>query len=190
MSSDPPTRPAMKVVGFCGYSGSGKTTLVEQMVGGLRARGLRVSVVKHAHHGFDIDQPGKDSWRHREAGAYEVVVSSSRRLAKVRSLDGEREPTAHELLAELGPCDWALVEGFKHADLPKIEVWRASTGRPVQYPADPHIRAIATDSRAALPQPTELPLLDLNDPEAVIAFLIGQATHFHYTPRALPRLGF
>ena len=118
----------MKVVGVCGWSGSGKTTLVEQLIARLRLEGLRVSVIKHAHHGFDIDHPGKDSWRHRAAGAFEVVVASNRRLAKIREFAAPAEPTAHQLIAELYECDWVFVEGFKHADVPKIEVWRASTG--------------------------------------------------------------
>jgi len=107
----------MKVVGFCGYSGSGKTTLVEQLVARMRLAGRRVSVVKHAHHDFDIDHPGKDSHRHREAGAFEVVIASSRRLAKIREFDAPIEPTVHQLIAELYECDWVFVEGFKHADL-------------------------------------------------------------------------
>src|SRR3954466_7539775 len=123
----------MKVIGFSGYSGSGKTTLVEQLIVRLKLAGQRVSVVKHAHHAFDIDHPGKDSWRHRQAGAFEVVVASERRLAKIREYDMPSRPTVHQLLAELVECDWAFVEGFKQADLLKLEVWRASLGKPVQY---------------------------------------------------------
>lgn len=170
----------MKVVGFCGYSGSGKTTLVEQLIARFKLAGQRVSVVKHAHHDFDIDHPGKDSHRHRTAGAFEVVVASRVRLAKIREYEAEGEPTAHQLLAELYDCDWALVEGFKAADLLKIEVWRASTGKPVQYPEDPFVVAIATDSPRALPQPTQLPVLDLNDPDAIAQFLLEQASRFDY----------
>ena len=109
----------MNVVGFSGYSGSGKTTLVEQLITRLRLAGLRVSVVKHAHHDFDIDHPGKDSFRHREAGAFEVVIASSRRLAKVREFEQHGSPSVHQLIAELYDCDWVLVEGFKHASLPR-----------------------------------------------------------------------
>lgn len=117
----------MKVVGFAGFSGSGKTTLVEQLVRGLRGRGLRVSVIKHAHHAFDVDQAGKDSWRHREAGAFEVLVASNRRLVLQRQYEQEAEPKVHHLLAEVyDGVDWVLVEGFKHSDLSKIEVWRPS----------------------------------------------------------------
>lgn len=172
----------MRVVGFSGYSGSGKTTLVEQLVTRLRLAGYRVSVVKHAHHSFDIDHEGKDSWRHRRAGAYEVVVASSRRLAKIREYEHEAEPTVHSLLAELQPCDWALVEGFKHAQLPKIEVWRAATGNPAQYPHDPHVVAIATDRIAQLPVPTNLPVLDLGDADAVTDFLLSDPARYEYDP--------
>lgn len=172
----------MRVVGFCGYSGSGKTTLVEQLVSRLRLAGERVSVVKHAHHDFDVDQPGKDSHRHREAGAFEVVIASDRRLAKIREYEVQAVPTPHQLIAELCDCDWVLVEGFKQADLLKIEVWRASTGQPVQYPHDPFVVAVATDSPSALPLPTALPLLDLNDADAIAAFLIAQAVRHEYHP--------
>jgi molybdopterin-guanine dinucleotide biosynthesis adapter protein len=173
----------MKVVGLCGWSGSGKTTLVEQLIARLRLDGLRVSVVKHAHHDFDIDHEGKDSWRHRAAGAFEVVIASNRRLAKIREFVAPVEPTAHQLIAELYDCDWVFVEGFKHADLLKIEVWRADTGKPAQYPEDPFVVAICTDSPDRLPQPTGLPVLDLNDPDAVAAFLLrNQARHEYISP--------
>ena len=116
----------MKVVGFAGFSGSGKTTLVERLIPALKLRGLRVSVVKHAHHDFDIDQPGKDTYRHREAGAFEVVVASDRRLALMREFEQPAQLTVHHLLAELyDGVDWVLVEGFKSSNLLKIEVWRA-----------------------------------------------------------------
>ncbi|WP_280155700.1 molybdopterin-guanine dinucleotide biosynthesis protein B [Piscinibacter sp. XHJ-5] len=170
----------MKVVGFSGYSGSGKTTLVEQLIARLRLAGQRVSVVKHAHHNFDIDHEGKDSWRHRQAGAFEVVVASDRRLAKIREYEVHAEPTVHQLIAELYECDWVLVEGFKHADLLKIEVWRAAAGKPVQYPNDPFVVAVCTDSHAQLPQRTGLPILDLNDPDAVAHFLLGNPERYEY----------
>src|SRR3989442_13036481 len=118
----------MKVVGFSGYSGSGKTTLVEQLIARLRLAGQRVSVVKHAHHDFDIDHPGKDSWRHREAGAFEVVIASDRRLAKIREYELQAQPTVHQLIAEPYDCGWVLGEGFKHARLLKIEARRAANG--------------------------------------------------------------
>jgi molybdopterin-guanine dinucleotide biosynthesis protein B len=170
----------MNVIGFRGFSGSGKTTLVEQLVARLKLAGQRVSVVKHAHHAFDIDQEGKDSWRHRRAGAFEVVIASDRRLAKIREFEVRSDPTVHDLIKELSPCDWVLVEGFKRATLPKIEVWRASTGQAVQYPIDPQVVAICTDSAALLPEPTQLPLLDLNDPQAVVDFLLRSGERFAY----------
>ena len=171
----------MKVIGFCGYSGSGKTTLVEHLVARLREGGRRVSVVKHAHHDFDIDHPGKDSWRHRRAGAFEVVIASNRRLAKIREYEVPATPTVHQLLAELLDCDWVLVEGFKAADLLKIEVWRAATGKPAQYPDDPYVVAICTDGPDELPVPTGLPLLDMNDPDTIARFLLGDPDRYEYT---------
>ena len=124
----------MKVVGFAGYSGSGKTTLVERLIPVLRLQGLRVSVVKHAHHRFDIDHPGKDTYRHREAGAFEVVLASNRRLALLREFEQETQLTVHQLIAELYEgVDWVLVEGFKDSDLQKIEVWRAVANKPARY---------------------------------------------------------
>src|SRR6218665_1191117 len=121
----------MKVAGFAGFSGSGKTTLIEQLIRGLGGQGLRVSVVKHAHHNFDIDHVGKDTFRHREAGAFEVVVASNQRLALMREFERPAELTVHHLLAELYEgVDWVLVEGFKESDLLKVEVWRAASGKP------------------------------------------------------------
>ena len=134
----------MKVMGFAGWSGSGKTTLVEQVIGVLSARGLVVSLVKHAHHSFDIDHAGKDSWRHRQAGCSEVMVSSAQRWSLTRELRGAPEATLDELLAHLGPCDLVLVEGFKRAQIPKVEVHRAAVTEPLQHPDDPNIVAIAT----------------------------------------------
>ena len=170
----------MKVVGFCGYSGAGKTTLVEQLTQRLAQAGRRVSVVKHAHHDFDIDHEGKDSWRHRKAGAFEVVIASNRRLAKVREFAVEATPTVHELVAELADCDWVLVEGFKHAALPKIEVWRAATAKPALYPFDAHVVAVCTDSPDQLPVPTALPVLVLGDADAVAAFLLSTSERYDY----------
>jgi molybdopterin-guanine dinucleotide biosynthesis adapter protein len=170
----------MRVIGFSGYSGSGKTTLVEQVITRLRLAGQRVSVVKHAHHAFDIDHEGKDSWRHRQAGAFEVVVASDRRLAKIREFEVQAAPTVHQLIAELCDCDWVLVEGFKHAGLFKIEVWRAATAKPAQYPHDPFVVAVATDSPQQLPEPTGLPILDLNDADGVTRFLLGSPARYDY----------
>ena len=172
----------MNVIGLCGFSGSGKTTLAEQLIARLRATGQRVSVVKHAHHSFDIDHEGKDSWRHRRAGASEIVIASDRRLAKIREFDARTDPGVHELVAELAPCDWVLVEGFKQAALPKLEVWRAATGKPIQYPADPHVVAVVTDDAQRLPVPTALPILDLNDPAGVVAFLLADPGRYLYRP--------
>ena len=137
----------MKVVGFAGFSGSGKTTLVEQLIPELRLRGLRVSVVKHAHHSFDMDHPGKDTYRHREAGAFEVVAASDRRLMLVREFEQPAVLSVHHLLAELYQgVDWVLVEGFKESDLLKIEVWRApepgKSERPVRYPEDGFVHCL------------------------------------------------
>ncbi len=171
----------MKVVGFSGYSGSGKTTLVEQLIKRLKLAGQRVSIVKHAHHAFDIDHEGKDSWRHRQAGAFEVVIASDRRLAKIREFEVHAAPTVHRLINELCDCDWVLVEGFKHASLPKIEVWRASTGQPAQYPDDPFVVAVCTDAPALLPQPTGLPVLDLNNADTVAEFLLAHSGRYEYT---------
>ncbi len=171
----------MKVVGFAGFSGSGKTTLVERLIPALRLKGLRVSVVKHAHHRFDIDQEGKDTFRHREAGAFEVVVASDRRLALMREFEVPKRPTVHQLIAELYEgVDWVLVEGFKDSDLLKIEVWRAQSGKPARYADDHFITAIATDSPGQLPIPTGLQLLDLNAPDAVVDWLLSQGARFDY----------
>ncbi len=171
----------MKVVGFAGYSGSGKTTLVEGLIPMLKQCGQRVSVVKHAHHRFDIDHVGKDTWRHRQAGAFEVVVASDQRLALMREFERPTELSVHQLIAELDDTvDWVLVEGFKHSDLPKIEVWRASNGKPARYFEDDFIVAIATDSALQLPQATTRPVLDLNAPEAVAAWLTDNQHQFEY----------
>ena len=179
----------MKVVGLCGPSGVGKTRLAEGLIAALKAAGQRVSVVKHAHKRFDIDREGKDSWRHREAGAFEVVVANSVMLAKVRAYEVAGEPSVHQLLAELvdtgEPRNWALVEGFKHADLPKIEVWRAELGTAPMYGEDPFVVAVATDDPQRLPRPTALPVLDLNDPAGVAAFLMQDAGRYDYAPRSL-----
>lgn len=173
----------MKVVGFAGFSGSGKTTLVERLIPVFRLHGLRVSVVKHAHHRFDIDHVGKDTHRHREAGAFEVVVASDQRLALMREFEQTIALSVHHLIAELYEgVDWVLVEGFKDSDLLKIEVWRAESGKPARYKDDDFIAAIATDSPEALPAPTQLDVLDINDADAVVAWLLGNADRFDYQP--------
>ncbi len=175
----------MNVVGFAGFSGSGKTTLVEQLIPVLRKRGLRVSVVKHAHHSFDIDHPGKDTHRHREAGAFEVVVASSNRFALMREFEKPSVMTVHQLIAELyDGVDWVLVEGFKDSDLLKIEVWRAPTpeyaSKPPRYMDDDFIVAIATDAPDQLPHATLRPVLSLNDVEAVADYLLNAQERFTY----------
>lgn len=178
----------MKVIGFAGYSGSGKTSLVEPLITLMRAQGLAVSVVKHAHHDFDVDHEGKDSWRHRKAGAHEVVLASSRRLALMREFTEPTELSVHDMLAELDPrVDWVLVEGFKHADLPKIEIWReqpereraGKTQAPL-YPQDPHVLAIATDAPDRLPEAAHQPVLDLNAPAQILQWLLQQGERLRY----------
>ena len=171
----------MKVVGFAGYSGSGKTHLVERLIPALRMRGLRVSVVKHAHHDFDIDHPGKDTYRHREAGAFEVVVASDRRLALMREFEQPAKLSVHHLLAELyDGVDWVLVEGFKDSNLLKVEIWRPDAGKPARYPDDDFIVAIATDAPDRLPEPTLRPVLDLNDADGVAQWLVDNGHRFDY----------
>ena len=175
----------MKVVGFAGFSGAGKTTLVEQLIPALKARGLRVSVVKHAHHGFESDHPGKDTWRHREAGAYEVLAVSPKRMVLQRSFEQPGERTVHEVLPALHPgVDWVLVEGYRDSDLLKIEVWRPGADRPALYPDDPFIVAIATDAPDRLPEATLRPVLDLNDAGALAAWLVDNGDRFDYAPEA------
>ena len=170
----------MKAFGICGWSGSGKTTFIEQLIREFKAAGQRVSVVKHAHHNFDIDHEGKDSWRHRKAGAFEVLVASSRRLALMREHEAEHEYSVHELLAELADCDWALVEGFKHGDLLKVEIWRGETGERVHYADDPFVVAVATDAPHNLPTPTTLPVFDLNDVQTLADFLLRDPSRYEY----------
>jgi molybdopterin-guanine dinucleotide biosynthesis protein B len=159
----------MKTFGFAGWSGSGKTTLIEKLIPLFAKRGLRVSLLKHAHHTFDVDQPGKDSYRHRHAGATEVLVTSSRRWVLMHELRGAKEPTFEEQVKHLSPCDLVIVEGFKFAPIPKLEVWRAETGEGLLHPNDPHIVAVASDTKVE----TKLPLLDLNDPAAIAAFVLS-----------------
>jgi molybdopterin-guanine dinucleotide biosynthesis protein B len=158
----------MKVFGFAGYSGSGKTTLIEQLIPRLALAGLRVSLLKHAHHGFDIDRPGKDSYRHREAGASEVLVTSDLRWVLMHESRGEREPTLTEQLKRFSACDLILVEGYKHEAIPKLEIYRQANDRPLLYPEDRNIVAIAADTAVKAP----LPVLDLNDYDAIADFVI------------------
>lgn len=158
----------MKVIGMAGWSGSGKTTLVEKLIPHFTARGLRVSVIKHAHHGFDLDRPGKDSYRHREAGAVQVLMLSNERWVLMHELRGAPEPTLEEQLRLLAPCDLVLIEGYKEAAVPKIEIHRPALGKPPLWPENPHVVAVASDADIDCP----LPRLPLNEPAAVAAFIL------------------
>jgi molybdopterin-guanine dinucleotide biosynthesis protein B len=159
----------MRIIGLAGWSGSGKTTLVTRLIPHLTARGLRVSTLKHAHHGFDLDQPGKDSFMHRAAGATEVIVSSSRRFAILHELRGEPEWDLPALVAKMSPADLVLVEGYNRVPFPKLEIHRAANGKPLIHPDDPHIVAIAAD----IPLPdSKIPVVDLDDVGAIAELLI------------------
>ena len=157
----------MKVIGLAGWSGAGKTTLLSRVIPHLLGEGLRVSVIKHAHHAFDVDVPGKDSWRHREAGAAEVLVSSGKRWALMRELRGAAEPRLPELLAKLSRVDLVVVEGFKSEPHRKIEVHRLANGKPLLFPDDPAISGIASDTAIE----TTLPVVHLDDIPAIAAMM-------------------
>lgn len=157
----------MNVIGFAGWSGSGKTMLIESVIGMLTAQGLNISLIKHSHHDFDIDQKGKDSWRHRQAGCREVLISSAQRWFLTHELKGADEPDLSALIEKLSPCDLILVEGFKKAALPKIEIYRAEASESLLFPTDKNIIAIASDA----PVQTSLPVLDINDPVTVADFI-------------------
>jgi molybdopterin-guanine dinucleotide biosynthesis protein B len=158
----------MKVFGIAGWSGSGKTTLLEKLIPCFTARGLKVSVIKHAHHGFDIDRPGKDSYRHREAGATEVLLACHDRWALMHERRAEGEIGLDELLGRLAPCDLVLIEGFKQEPVPKLEVYRPENGKPPLFPDRPDIVAVATDADLD----TTLPRLPLNDVERIAEFVM------------------
>ena len=160
----------MRIFGLAGWSGSGKTTLLTALIPELVSRGITVSTLKHAHHAFDVDQPGKDSWRHRQAGAREVMISSQNRWALMHELRGEREPTLEELVRRMSPADLLLVEGFKHYTHPKIEVYRPSLGKPLLHPEDPSVVAIASDE---MMPGLSLPWLPRSDISAVATFILG-----------------
>lgn len=162
----------MRILGIAGWSGAGKTTLIVRLIPLLRARGLRIATIKHAHHGFDIDIPGKDSYEHRAAGAAEVIVVSPLRMAQVRELQGAAEPDLPSLLRRLGPCDMVLVEGFKHAPYRKLEVFRAGAGKPPRHPDDATIVAIASD--VAFPGVT-LPRVGIDDLPAIAELVLALA---------------
>ena len=172
------------VLGFAAWSGTGKTTLLVQLLPTLRGRGLRVGMVKHAHHSFEVDQPGKDSYELRKAGASPMLVVSNRRWALMSDLEAEREPTLQETLDRLdqSQLDVILVEGFKHEAFPKIELHRAAVGKDLLFPNDPDVIAVATDSPLA--QPTRLPVLDLNDVEAIADFVVSFCGEAHDQPRS------
>lgn len=161
----------MKIFGLAGWSGSGKTTLLVALLHRLTARGVTVSTMKHAHHKFDVDKPGKDSFRHREAGASEVMVASGTRWALMHELRDESEPSVEELIKRMTPVDLLIIEGFKDHPHPKLEIHRPDIGKPMLWPQDPHIVAVA--STAALPD-LPLPLLNLDDIEAIADFILEQ----------------
>src|SRR5258708_408066 len=162
----------MRIIGLAGWQGSGKTTLLAKVIPRLVAGGRTVSTVKHAHAGFDIDQPGKDSHTHRMAGATEVLIGSARRFALMHELRGAPEPSLKELLAKLAPVDLVIVEGYKTQPHPKLEVYRASVGKPLIYPNDSRIVAIATD--APLPG-TALPVIGLDDIDTIADVLLVES---------------
>jgi molybdopterin-guanine dinucleotide biosynthesis protein B len=161
----------MKVIGLAGWSGAGKTTLVAKLLPALIAKGLRVSTIKHAHHAFDLDTPGKDSWVHRQSGATEVLVSSGRRWALMHELRGEQEPGLPDLLAKLADVDLVIVEGFKSEAYPKIEIHRQANGKPTLFQDDPTIVGIATDAVVS----STLPVAGLDDVEAIAAMALRSA---------------
>lgn len=162
----------MKVLGIVGWSGSGKTTLLTQLIPLLVSRGLRIATLKHAHHAFDVDQPGKDSYEHRKAGASEVIVSSARRWVQMHEVGDGAEATLAEHLQRLSPCDLVLIEGYKTEQHPKLEVFRESVGKSALHPTDGRIIAVASDQR--LPD-LAIPQVDLNDIAAVADLVLAQA---------------
>jgi molybdopterin-guanine dinucleotide biosynthesis adapter protein len=161
----------MRVIGFAGWSGAGKTTLIVKLIPELNRRGLTVSTIKHAHHNFDLDQPGKDSYEHRAAGAQEVVIASANRVALMRELRGAPEPSLAELLRLLNNVDLVLVEGFKHDPLPKIEVFRQAKDKPPLYLDDPNIVALISDSHP----PSELPHASIDGIAAAADLVLAHA---------------
>jgi molybdopterin-guanine dinucleotide biosynthesis adapter protein len=162
----------MRLIGFAGWSGAGKTTLIVKLIPELNRRGLSVSTIKHAHHNFDLDQPGKDSYEHRAAGAEEVLVASADRVALMRELRGAPEPSLPELLRLLKPVDLVLIEGFKRDRVPKIEIFRAANGKPPMYLEDPHIVALISD---AVDPSVRLPHASIDDPAAAADLVLAHA---------------
>ncbi len=161
----------MRVFGLAGWSGSGKTTLLTRLLPELIAQGLSVSTVKHAHHDFDVDQPGKDSWRHRQEGAAEVMVASAKRWALMHEHRGSREPGLDQLLKHMTPVDLVLVEGFKGEDIPKLEIYRAAVEKPLLYRDDKSIVALASDMRVP---GVDLPQFQLDDIAGIARFIIAR----------------
>lgn len=161
----------MKVFGFAGYSGSGKTTLIENVIPLLVSQGMRVSLIKHAHHAFDVDQPGKDSYRHRQAGASEVMLTSAKRWILMHEIANQPEPELPEQLRRMSPCDIVLIEGFKKQPIPKLEIHRKAHGVPFLFADDPHIVGIACDE----PLDSELPQFSLDDYAGLSAFVLKMA---------------
>lgn len=160
----------MRIYGVVGWKNAGKTGLMERLVAEISGRGISVSTLKHAHHAFDVDQPGKDSYRHREAGAREVLVAGGARWALMSELRGADEPPLTELLARLTPVDLVLIEGWKRDGHPKVEAWRAETGRSMIAPEEPTIRAIAAKGEVT----TALPVFDLDDTPAIADFILSE----------------
>ncbi len=168
----------MKVFGIAGYSGSGKTTLIEKLLPELIARGLRVSVIKHTHHDADIDQPGKDSYRHRAAGAHEVLLAGGARWALLHELRDQPAPSLQDHLLRLAPCDLVLVEGFKQEAMPKIEVYRQVLGKPALFPNDSGVIAIASDA----PVQSDLLCLSLDDVAGIVDCIVVNLGLIHDAP--------
>jgi molybdopterin-guanine dinucleotide biosynthesis protein B len=160
----------MKIFGLAGWSGSGKTTLMVRLVPELVSRGLRVSTMKHAHHAFDVDQPGKDSFEHRKAGATEVLVTSANRWALMHENRGEPEPSVEALVSRMSPVDLLLIEGFKHHAHPKLEVFRRANGKPLLAPEDPMVLGVASDG--PVPE-VGIPVIDLDRPDLVADFIVA-----------------
>jgi molybdopterin-guanine dinucleotide biosynthesis protein B len=175
-----------RVLGIVGWSGAGKTTLITTLIPLLASRGLRVATLKHAHHAFDVDQPGKDSYEHRKSGACEVLISSARRWVQMHEVGDGREATLPELLQRVSPCDLILIEGFKSAQHLKLEVFRQANGKALLHPEDARIVAIASDQPFA---DAPIPVVDLNDIPAVAAAVQRYAAPLDATLAALSQAG-
>lgn len=174
----------MRLIGLAGWSGAGKTSLLARVIPCLIGQGISVSTLKHAHHEFDVDQPGKDSWVHRQAGAHQVLVSSARRWALLTELRDAPEPPLEDLLRQFAPVDLVVIEGFKREAHPKLEVHRAANGKPWLHPQDPRIRAVASD---VPPPDAALPHLDLDDTPGIAAALLRLAVPLQPSGTQAPR---